>query len=96
MHWNTPFNALYLTAWHGQRANFPIKPYYYHSDIENIDFKVFDEKLPHAKDEKSKKKRLQMFKAMDPNGNGYLSLAEVRAVLVGGIKPRILLKSPII
>ena len=35
------------------------------------------EKLPTATDVATRKKRMDMFSAFDPNGNGYLSLAEV-------------------
>jgi len=38
---------------------------------------VINSNLPVSKSAEDKKKRKEMFKIMDPNGNGYLSLAEI-------------------
>ena len=43
----------------------------------NVDWKSLSEKLPTKNDEKSKKRRKELWKRADPNGNGYLSSAEV-------------------
>lgn len=45
--------------------------------IDDIDWNVINENLPVGKDDDDKNKRKEMFKLFDPNGNGYLSLAEV-------------------
>ena len=42
-----------------------------------VDWDALNEKLPFEKTKAQKKRRKQMFKDFDPNGNGYLSLAEV-------------------
>ena len=43
----------------------------------NVDWKSLSEKLPTGKDETSTAKRKKLWKRADPNGNGYLSSAEV-------------------
>ena len=43
----------------------------------NVDWKALSEKLPTGKDDASKQRRKALWKRADPNGNGYLSLAEV-------------------
>jgi len=43
----------------------------------NIDWAGLREKLPMEKTAEQKEKRKEMFESFDPNGNGYLSLAEV-------------------
>lgn len=47
---------------------------------EPVDWDALNEKLPFEKNKKQKQKRKELFKRFDPNGNGYLSLAEVRSV----------------
>ena len=42
-----------------------------------IDWPKIRERMPMEKDAESKKKRKELFSGFDPNGNGYLSLAEV-------------------
>ena len=42
-----------------------------------MNFADLKEKLPAGRDEESFAKRSEMFNQFDPNGNGYLSLAEV-------------------
>ncbi|GAB5360037.1 hypothetical protein AAMO2058_000593100 [Amorphochlora amoebiformis] len=44
---------------------------------KKLDWKKINGKLPYARDKKSKEIRMKMFRAFDPNGNGYLSLAEL-------------------
>lgn len=41
-----------------------------------IDWVAIREKLPSEKTSEAKRKRMDLFKQFDPNGNGYLSLAE--------------------
>ena len=43
----------------------------------NVDWKAIDARLPTKKDKESRRRRKKMFKEFDPNGNGYLSLAEL-------------------
>ena len=43
----------------------------------NVDWKKLADKLPYGKDVDSKQKRKAMFRRLDPNGNGFLSLSEV-------------------
>ena len=45
---------------------------------EPVDWAALNAKLPYAKNSKEKKARKKLFNQFDPNGNGYLSLAEVR------------------
>ena len=45
-----------------------------------IDWAEINAKLPYHRTEEEKKMRRDMFKQFDPNGNGYLSLAEVDKV----------------
>lgn len=45
--------------------------------VQAIDWKPIAHKLPVGKDAASKEKRAELFMRFDPNGNGYLSLAEV-------------------
>lgn len=42
-----------------------------------IDWEAIRAKLPTEKTDEQRAKRLELFKQFDPNGNGYLSLAEV-------------------
>jgi Ca2+-binding EF-hand superfamily protein len=42
-----------------------------------IDYKMLEEKLPTGDDAESKKTRKELWKMCDPNGNGYVSLAEL-------------------
>jgi Ca2+-binding EF-hand superfamily protein len=42
-----------------------------------IDWESLNSKLPFQKNAEEKAKRHELFKQFDPNGNGYLSLAEV-------------------
>ena len=42
-----------------------------------IDWASLNAKLPLEKNDEDKAKRQELFKQFDPNGNGYLSLAEV-------------------
>lgn len=42
-----------------------------------IDWALIREKMPMSRSDAEKKKRMELFKQFDPNGNGYLSLAEV-------------------
>ena len=42
-----------------------------------VDWPKIRARMPMEKDEASKNKRKELFKQFDPNGNGYLSLAEV-------------------
>lgn len=42
-----------------------------------VDWQALSEKLPSARTEQEKAKRQELFSAFDPNGNGYLSLAEI-------------------
>lgn len=43
----------------------------------NIDWNMISTRLPTKKDKESRRRRKKMFTAFDPNGNGYLSLAEL-------------------
>jgi Ca2+-binding EF-hand superfamily protein len=45
--------------------------------MAGIDWQKIREKLPTDKTAEEKAKRMKMFEQFDPNGNGYLSLAEV-------------------
>ena len=45
--------------------------------MADIDWTSINEKLPYQRTEEQKAKRRELFKQFDPNGNGYLSLAEV-------------------
>ena len=42
-----------------------------------VDWPALSAKLPTSKSEEDKAKRKQLFRAIDGNGNGYLSLAEI-------------------
>mmetsp|Transcript_28619 Transcript_28619/g.45994 ORF Transcript_28619/g.45994 Transcript_28619/m.45994 type:complete len:131 (+) Transcript_28619:83-475(+) len=42
-----------------------------------IDWEKVNAKLPYKRDKESRKARKKMFGGFDPNGNGYLSLAEL-------------------
>lgn len=42
-----------------------------------VDWAALRDKMPTGKSAEDKQKRSELFKAFDPNGNGYLSLAEV-------------------
>ena len=45
--------------------------------MPKIDWSAINEKLPYERTEEAKEKRKKLFAQFDPNGNGYLSLAEV-------------------
>ena len=42
-----------------------------------IDWESINAKLPYERTDEAKEKRKDLFKQFDPNGNGFLSLAEV-------------------
>lgn len=42
-----------------------------------IDWTTINKKLPYTNSESDQKLRAQIFKTMDPNGNGHVSLAEI-------------------
>jgi len=44
---------------------------------KDIDWAAISEKLPTERTEEQKAKRAELFDQFDPNGNGYLSLAEI-------------------
>ena len=46
------------------------------NDYKNYDWKALLEKLPVKKTTEERNKRRALWKAMDMNGNGFLSLAE--------------------
>jgi Ca2+-binding EF-hand superfamily protein len=46
-------------------------------NISDINWKVIYDNLPVGHDDNNKNKRKDMFKRFDPNGNGYISLAEI-------------------
>ena len=48
--------------------------------MADIDWDSINAKLPFEKNDEDKSKRRELFKQFDPNGNGYLSLAEVNAI----------------
>ena len=45
--------------------------------MAEIDWESINAKLPFQRTDEEKAKRRELFKQFDPNGNGYLSLAEV-------------------
>ncbi len=45
--------------------------------LSDINLDEIKKNLPYKKTDEDHKKREKMFKAWDPNGNGYLSLAEI-------------------
>lgn len=45
-------------------------------EASEIDWEGINEKLPYARTDEAKEKRRELFNSFDPNGNGYLSLAE--------------------
>ena len=45
--------------------------------MADIDWESINAKLPFQRTDEEKAKRRELFKQFDPNGNGYLSLAEV-------------------
>ena len=47
------------------------------SKMSDVDWAAINEKLPFERTDEAKEKRRELFKQFDPNGNGYLSLAEV-------------------
>ena len=47
-----------------------------------IDWADIRQKLPYERTEEQKKKRMDMFTQFDPNANGFLSLAEVKKLIV--------------
>ena len=46
-------------------------------EASSIDWVALNAKLPYERTDEAKEKRKDLFKQFDPNGNGYLSLAEV-------------------
>jgi Ca2+-binding EF-hand superfamily protein len=64
--------------------------------MEKIDWKEFHKKLPIEKTKEDSEKRKKLFKAFDPNGNGYLSLAEVDKAFIDVINiPFIYKRKPV-
>ena len=52
-----------------------------------IDWKSLTDKLPVSKSKADKAQRIKIFNGWDPNGNGYLSLAEIdKGILDLGLK----------
>lgn len=47
------------------------------SFMSDIEFSLFQKKLPTGRTAEAQKKRAELFLAFDPNGNGFLSLAEI-------------------
>ena len=45
--------------------------------MSKIDWEMIKKKLPYEQTDEAKVKRRRLFSDFDPNGNGYLSLAEV-------------------
>ena len=45
--------------------------------MAEINWEEINSKLPYQRNDEEKAKRRELFKQFDPNGNGYLSLAEV-------------------
>ena len=45
--------------------------------MSKIDWDKINKKLPYEQTDEAKAKRKRLFSDFDPNGNGYLSLAEV-------------------
>ena len=45
--------------------------------MSKIDWDKINRKLPYEQTDEAKAKRRRLFSDFDPNGNGYLSLAEV-------------------
>lgn len=54
--------------------------FFYFRKMANIDWDSLNAKLPLEKNDEDKAKRQELFKQFDPNGNGYLSLAEVQGI----------------
>ena len=48
------------------------------SGAKNVDWDKLNAMLPFDRTKADKEERKKMFRNFDPNGNGYLSLAEVR------------------
>lgn len=48
----------------------------------SIDWEEINSKLPFERSEAAKAKRKALFRSFDPNGNGYLSLAEVSVMII--------------
>ena len=48
--------------------------------MADIDWESINEKLPYQRTPEEKAKRRELFDQFDPNGNGYLSLAEVNNI----------------
>ena len=46
-------------------------------NVDEIDWDIINGNLPCKKTPEETEKREQMFESFDPNGNGYLSLAEI-------------------
>ena len=44
----------------------------------DIDWEEINSKLPYERTKEQRAKRKELFTQFDPNGNGFLSLAEVR------------------
>ena len=49
--------------------------------MSDIDWAEINAKLPFERSDEAKAKRKDLFQQFDPNGNGYLSLAEVSMIL---------------
>ena len=50
------------------------------SRMSKIDWDEINRKIPYEQTDEAKAKRRKLFSDFDPNGNGYLSLAEVRTI----------------
>ena len=64
--------------------------------MSSVDWAAINEKLPFERTDEAKEKRRELFKQFDPNGNGYLSLAEVRiqrGMKYAGIPPHTMILS---
>ena len=48
--------------------------------MSNVDWESINSKLPYERTDEQKEQRKDLFKQFDPNGNGYLSLAEVKPI----------------
>ena len=46
-------------------------------EAADIDWEALNAKMPFERNDEQKAQRKDLFKQFDPNGNGYLSLAEV-------------------
>ena len=49
--------------------------------MADIDWETINTKLPIGREDEEKEKRKELFNQFDPNGNGFLSLAEVNFLI---------------